>query len=168
MATENEADDPRQAGRRRFLSRAIAVISTFIGGALAVPAIGHIVSPALKPTENPLVPLGSVDQFEVGKPARVDFLYYKNDGWVQERNSASAWVVRKSASEFVVFDPACTHLGCPYSWSADQNRFICPCHGGVFDIDGAVLAGPPPRPLDRYQNSVQDAKLYIRQVVRHV
>ncbi|MCL4464894.1 MAG: ubiquinol-cytochrome c reductase iron-sulfur subunit [Chloroflexi bacterium] len=166
MATDSEADDSGEEGRRRFLSRTAAVLVTFIGGALAVPTIGHIVSPTLKPADNPLVPLGSVDQFEIGKPLKVDFLYYKNDGWVQERNSASAWVVRKSQSEFVVFDPACTHLGCPYGWSAEQNQFVCPCHGGVFSIDGTVLAGPPPRPLDRFQNSVQDGKLFIRQVVQ--
>ncbi|MHB9091306.1 MAG: QcrA and Rieske domain-containing protein, partial [Chloroflexota bacterium] len=128
--------------------------------------IGHIISPALKRAENPLVPMGSVDQFEVGKPVRVDFLYYKRDGWVQERNSASAWVVRKSQTEFVVFNPACTHLGCPYGWSAEQNQFLCPCHGGVFGIDGTVLAGPPPRPLDRFENRIQDGKLYVRQVVQ--
>ena len=49
---------------------------------------------------------------------------------------------------FVVFSSICPHLGCRYQWQADAKRFICPCHGSQFGIQGNKLAGPAPRGLD--------------------
>lgn len=45
----------------------------------------------------------------------------------------------------------CTHLGCIVNWHPEERRLICPCHAGVFDVNGAVLGGPPPRPLPSYE-----------------
>jgi nitrite reductase/ring-hydroxylating ferredoxin subunit len=42
------------------------------------------------------------------------------------------------------------HLGCPVRWVDAAERFICPCHGGVYNIRGMVAGGPPVRPLDRF------------------
>lgn len=50
----------------------------------------------------------------------------------------------------------CTHLGCKAYWEPDNDRFFCPCHDGVFDINGNVVSGPPPRPLDRYEVEVDE------------
>ena len=44
----------------------------------------------------------------------------------------------------------CTHLGCRVRWVSGQEEFFCPCHDGVFDIDGNVVSGPPPRPLEAF------------------
>lgn len=49
---------------------------------------------------------------------------------------------------FVVFSSICPHLGCRYQWQAEAKRFICPCHGSQFGIQGEKLAGPAPRGLD--------------------
>jgi arsenite oxidase small subunit len=62
------------------------------------------------------------------------------------------------ADGFVAFDSLCTHLGCQVhydkvavkGWESNPRQVFCPCHGGVFDPQtGAVLAGPPPRPLPK-------------------
>ena len=42
------------------------------------------------------------------------------------------------------------HLGCPVRFVSAAERFICPCHGGVYDFRGLVAGGPPVRPLDRF------------------
>ena len=166
MAGPSEAGQQAEVSRRRFLGGAIAVITSFIGGAIAIPAIGHIISPALRRPESPQISVGQVDEFVVRQPKRVDFFSYKMDGWIQERASGSAWIVKLSDTSFNVFGPRCTHLGCPYGWNADREQFICPCHDGVFAIDGAVIDGPPPRPLDRLEYTVQDGELIIREVVQ--
>ena len=70
-----------------------------------------------------------------------------------ERRS-SAWVLTSNNKDFIVYDPRCTHLGCPYRWDADKKVFLCPCHNGVFGVDGQVISGPPPRPLNRYAAKV--------------
>ena len=158
--------EPSQPRRRTFLTAAVAALASFIAGAIAVPAVGHIISPALKAGTKPLLSLGNVDDFQVGQPKRVDFVYYKSDGWIEEQTSGSAWVVRTGAADFIVYDPRCTHLGCPYGWSAEAKQFICPCHDGIFAVEGGVISGPPPRALDRYEHSVEGGKLFMREVVR--
>ena len=59
-------------------------------------------------------------------------------------------LVRLAADTYAAFDQRCPHLGCPVQWSAQRERFECPCHQAVFEGSiGRVLAGPPPRGLRR-------------------
>lgn len=50
----------------------------------------------------------------------------------------------------------CTHLGCLYNWNNQENRFICPCHGSQFQLDGKYILGPAPRSLDRFVVQIVD------------
>lgn len=56
----------------------------------------------------------------------------------------------------------CTHLGCRAHWEGDRDRIFCPCHNGIFDREGRVIGGPPPRPLDRYEVEVFAGGIYLR------
>ena len=58
---------------------------------------------------------------------------------------------RDGRTEVAALSGECTHLGCPVHWNAQQQGFLCPCHGGVFAADGTVKAGPPPAPLRRFE-----------------
>ena len=64
----------------------------------------------------------------------------------------------------VAFGPNCTHLGCAYHWDAGKNDFLCPCHNSVFSIDGKVVSGPAPRPLDRFETKIEGTKLLLGQL----
>jgi len=44
-------------------------------------------------------------------------------------------------------NPTCTHLGCIVDWDADQNQFVCPCHGSKYDDQGRMVKGPAKRNL---------------------
>jgi cytochrome b6-f complex iron-sulfur subunit len=59
-----------------------------------------------------------------------------------------AVVLQTSPGEFIALSAVCTHLGCVVQWEAEQGQFLCPCHGGRFAGDGAVVSGPPPEPLE--------------------
>lgn len=50
----------------------------------------------------------------------------------------------------------CTHLGCLYNWNDQENKFICPCHGSQFLLDGTYVAGPAPRSLDQFKIQIVD------------
>jgi menaquinol-cytochrome c reductase iron-sulfur subunit len=62
---------------------------------------------------------------------------------------------------FVAVSTRCMHLGCPVRYVQASERFICPCHGGVYAFDGSVSGGPPVRPLDRFYNRVRNGQVEI-------
>ena len=55
----------------------------------------------------------------------------------------------------------CTHTGCEVRWVADRQEYFCPCHDGVFDARGEVLAGPPPRALEPYPIQVTQTEVLL-------
>jgi menaquinol-cytochrome c reductase iron-sulfur subunit len=61
-----------------------------------------------------------------------------------------------SGADFVAISTRCMHLGCPVRYVEASKRFICPCHGGVYDFEGKVEGGPPVRPLDRFYTRVRE------------
>ena len=73
-----------------------------------------------------------------------------------------AYVVKNKSGEVNALDPRCTHLGCICYWEESIRMFLCPCHGGAFNIDGDVTLGPPPRPLAQLEIRIQGNHLYIR------
>ena len=62
---------------------------------------------------------------------------------------------------YVVISTRCAHLGCPVRYVGASQRFICPCHGGVYDFQGKVSGGPPVRPLDRFYTRVQNGRVEV-------
>jgi nitrite reductase/ring-hydroxylating ferredoxin subunit len=92
-----------------------------------------------------------------GTPAEVPFTLTTGSGSV----AGSTWLVRRANGGLVAFDPRCTHALCRYAWAPDAGRFRCHCHEGSFALDGTVLAGPPPRPLDRFPARVAGTVLEL-------
>jgi hypothetical protein len=62
---------------------------------------------------------------------------------------------------YVAISTRCAHLGCPVRYVQASERFICPCHGGVYEFDGKVSGGPPVRPLDRFETKVEGGRVLI-------
>ena len=63
--------------------------------------------------------------------------------------------------QFLALSTRCMHLGCPVRWTSAAERFICPCHGGVYDFTGKVSGGPPVRPLDRFYTRVRAGQVEV-------
>jgi cytochrome b6-f complex iron-sulfur subunit len=59
-----------------------------------------------------------------------------------------AVVLQPRPGEYLALSAVCTHLGCVVQWLEAKGEFLCPCHAGRFAPTGAVLGGPPPRPLE--------------------
>ena len=55
---------------------------------------------------------------------------------------------------YVAISTRCAHLGCPVRYIQASQKFVCPCHGGVYGFQGEVEGGPPVRPLDRFYTRV--------------
>jgi Rieske Fe-S protein len=70
-------------------------------------------------------------------------------------------LVLRTDEGITAFSRRCTDLGCLVSWNKDRGQFVCPCHQGVFDKTGLNIAGPPPRPLDRFEVLKRGGQLYV-------
>lgn len=148
--------------RRTFLSSAAALLGGAIAFVLGSTGISYFVSPAFLKEDEDWVDVGKASDIRPGSPVKVDFVARKRDAWVVTEKRSSAWISTADGKSFTVFDPRCTHLGCPYRWDQEKNQFLCPCHAAVFAPDGLVVSGPPPRPLDRYAAKVAGGRLLIQ------
>ncbi len=155
-----------EASRRRFLTVLLNGVAALIGAALAVPAVGYVLSPARRSRRVEWTFLGNVDEFPVNEPRLTHFPAAGSGAWMRDPIHRAVYALNRGKGEFTVFDVHCTHLGCPVQYNAAASRYFSPCHGGVFDAEGRVLTGPPPRPLDRYEVKVEGGKVYTGRLYR--
>ena len=152
-------------GRRSFLAKVTvgvgAISALTVGGVLASTFVG----PSLKKRETVWVPAGMIEELKVGEVTTVNLRYVENVGFYNQKRVKPVMIHRKSENdEIVVYDSRCTHLGCSVHWDERQKQFLCACHGGAFELDGSVKAGPPPRPLDQLEYRVENGNLLIAMV----
>ncbi len=147
--------------RRTFLARLSIALGLGTAVALLTSVIGFIAGPLFR--RNPRVwrAVGKVDSFKVGETVAVAYEDASPLPWSGVTARTAAWLRREDDSRFIAFSINCSHLGCPVRWLPDANLFMCPCHGGVYYADGSVAAGPPPRPLTRYNVRVRDQQVEI-------
>lgn len=62
---------------------------------------------------------------------------------------------------YVAISTRCAHLGCPVRYIQASQKFVCPCHGGIYDAQGKVAGGPPVRPLDRFYTRVERGRVQV-------
>jgi Rieske Fe-S protein len=72
------------------------------------------------------------------------------DGWYETSRQTVVFIDRQG-DQLTAMSATCSHLGCHVKWESAANQFKCPCHGGTYDRAGNVVAGPPPRPLEKLQ-----------------
>lgn len=66
-----------------------------------------------------------------------------------------------SAEGMTVFSAVCSHLGCLVNYHKDTREFICPCHGGKYDLTGKNIAGPPPAPLAKLPHKIEQGMVLV-------
>jgi cytochrome b6-f complex iron-sulfur subunit len=142
---EPQATPPAQ--RRTFL----LMIAGGLGGALAVAAgwpLLRFLAPVAGAGEERQVTLPRATV----KPGAAHFFQFRGK---------PAVVLQAKPGEYLALSAVCTHLGCVVQWQEDKGEFLCPCHGGRFAPSGAVVAGPPPRPLENLPVVIDGDQLRI-------
>jgi Rieske Fe-S protein len=84
-----------------------------------------------------------------------------NSGVIFKFGSRPGILVRTSEGELRAFSATCTHLDCTVQYRGDLQRIWCACHDGQFDLNGANVAGPPPRPLEKYVVNVRGEDVVV-------
>ena len=136
------------AGRRRFLSQAVMGFGILFGvGTLGIRFLQYLV-PNRKERQAETVLIGAESKIPVGEAVPMDFGSHKI-------------LVLRTTEGVVAFSRRCTDLGCLVSWNKEREQFVCPCHQGTFDKTGLNIAGPPPRPLDRFNILKRGEQLYV-------
>ena len=147
--------------RRGFAYAVIYGLGALMGAALAIPSALYLFLPPKRRKEQSWVEAGELSQLQPGVPQEMSFRRIHTDGWKIYSEKGTAWVVKTSDGKVVAFSPICTHLGCAYHWEEKKGEFVCPCHGSDFAIDGKVLSGPAPRPLDRFEVKVENSRIWL-------
>jgi len=162
--TTNSQSAPPSGTRRAFHQRMIYGLLSLIGGALGMPALAYLFVPSRRAEDTTWSEAGNLNSLPVGQPSEVVIYRKRIDSWKITMERTTAWIVRQEGDQAIAFAPQCTHLGCGYHWNAEKSKFECPCHQSFFSIDGSVLSGPAPRPLDRYETKVLGTRLWLGDV----
>jgi menaquinol-cytochrome c reductase iron-sulfur subunit len=153
--------------RRTFLERITQLFSLGWAAMLSLPIFRFLSTSFEEKSESGWHPLLRVD---ANVPeldyVQVSLKRVQQEGWKRQIVEELVWVRKKKDDSFIVFNPHCTHLGCAFSWNSEMKQFLCPCHGGRFDAEGKRIAGPPPRPLDRYETRIEDNTLKIGKLLK--
>lgn len=166
-APSQEQGTPDQAPkvRRRELLSTVGFWTATLtaAGLLGVPAARFVAGASLEQKPEHWIPVGAPDKLLPNDFTRVVYALRVKDAWREVTKEGLIYVrpiQRAGASgEFRALSAVCTHLGCNVRWRPEDSRFACPCHAGLYDANGDVISGPPPRPLRQLETRVTNGVL---------
>lgn len=157
-------EDDTKVPRRGFLTAGIKLIAGLFAVILSIPLVGFFISPVLRKGKEEWIPIGDLSQLKGNDPSKITYTYSRKDGWMTTEMRKTVFAVRQPDGNVMVLSNRCTHLGCAVDFSLSSGQFTCPCHGGIFDSQGNVVEGPPPKPLTRLTCKVEDNKILVKEV----
>jgi Rieske Fe-S protein len=157
-----ESQTPAQGvGRRRFLARLIAAVHGAIGATLTFILGGPALAPAFQRRRTAWLHAGSIDSLRDNEPLAVTLRIARQDGYAQVVDRTVIYLVKVGEGEVRALSSTCTHLGCRTSYDPETRRIACPCHGGAYDVQGNVIAGPPPAPLAALETRIEGDQILV-------
>jgi menaquinol-cytochrome c reductase iron-sulfur subunit len=143
--------------RRRFMNLVTQGSGLVAAAAFTLPALGFAVAPIFSREPFNWQPIGTPSDFTETTYATKVLTIVQGIGeagesiaYVRTRDPAIDTEPEDQYNHWIALSSRCMHLGCPVRFVAAAERFVCPCHGGVYDFRGMVAGGPPVRPLDRF------------------
>jgi cytochrome b6-f complex iron-sulfur subunit len=136
--------------RRSFLARIAALfggLALLEAGWIATSFFGARRKASAAPDKSVELIAGPIERFEPGS--------------VTAFGEGHFYLARLEDGGFLALHRKCTHLGCTVPWSANEQRFSCPCHGSAFDIRGDVLSAPATRALDRFAVKIDNGVVKV-------
>lgn len=118
-------------------------------GSIAIPIIAYFYPAELEEIPTDPVPVGEEDEIPAGKSKTIQFGRYPA-------------IVVNTTEGLRAYSAVCTHFACVTKWHEELGQIVCPCHEGYFSpLDGSVISGPPPTPLEKLTVEVLDNTIYI-------
>jgi len=142
--------------RRDFIKKALAGLLIILGFGFLIPGL-RIFSPAgSRDKELVFFPL-ILDEEVPRSGVKKSELAYAISG--KERR-VRVFIISTS-NGLSVLSATCTHLGCLVNYNKEKHEFVCPCHGGRYDLAGKNIAGPPPAPLTRLPIKMRNGMITV-------
>jgi cytochrome b6-f complex iron-sulfur subunit len=136
--------------RKRFIDWLLGTSAGGFLAAVAYPVVRYIIPPE--------VPESSVNSVTLAFGVRD---VPANGGRIFKFGNRPGLLVKTPAGELRAFSAICTHLDCTVQYRDDLSHIWCACHNGHYDLNGVNIAGPPPRPLERYDVNVRGDQIVV-------
>lgn len=151
--------DPRRLSRRQFGLLGTQVAGAVVAVLLGIPIVGFIISPLFRRQPVYEAKVGDIGGLPEAEPTKF-VVTFPQGAWTNASINAAVYVVKRN-NDYIVLSNVCSHMQCPVHWEDALHQFLCPCHGGLYDINGQNIGGPPPKPLPQYVHRIDGTTLYI-------
>lgn len=138
--------------RKEFLDYAIGASGAALAGSILFPMLKYITPPMGLETDISKVTAAKI----------VELL--PNSAKIFRFGNKPAILVNTPDGTLKAFSAVCTHLNCTVQYSPETRHIWCACHNGHFDLNGKVISGPPPKPLEEFKVNVQGEDIIISKV----
>lgn len=163
---------PANSPRRSFLKWCTHGLGVIFGALLGAPAIAYLLDARNRPAPaGEFKTVARLDELQVNVPHQVVIRDVRRDAWTIHPNDVigRVWLLRREDGHVDAYTTICPHLGCSVNFEAKDRQFLCPCHGGTFDLQGHRLeqAGqinPAPRGMDLLVCRIDPANKDLLQV----
>ena len=135
------ADSRPEKGRRGFLNW---FLNTSVVALLA--AVGYPVLRFISPPETPESTTNRVEAGPTNDPELLEKGYK-----IVRFGAEPVLLIRLAQGDLRAFAATCTHLDCIVEYQQVKKRIWCNCHNGEYNLQGQVVAGPPPKPLAKFE-----------------
>lgn len=143
------SDAKHEPGRRDFLTKAIGILTAAVAGFIMYPLAKYLKQPQAAGGNVKSVIAATVEEMPAGSSK---IFRFGND---------TAILVNDQEGKLRAFDAVCTHLDCTVQYVSGEKHLLCACHNGKYDLNGQVISGPPPRPLEQYEVIVQGTDIVV-------
>ena len=117
--------------------------------ALLAPFVAYFYPPSLEEKPSEAVRVGTVEDIPLGDSLTIPFGRYPA-------------IVIHTEEGLKAYSAVCTHFSCIVKWNSSDNTLFCPCHEGYFEpLQGEVISGPPPLPLEKIPLSIENGEIFI-------
>lgn len=133
--------------RRSFLSLLLAILGSTALVTFVYPLVRFLAPPEAKTPADKLTI--KKDDILPGEAKQILF------------GNTPAIVINIYGKGYIALSKVCTHLGCLVEYNKEKGQLVCPCHAGVYNLEGHVVSGPPPKPLPTLPLKVEGEHIII-------
>jgi Rieske Fe-S protein len=154
--------------RRRLMTSTAHLAAAVATASVALPALAFAVGPIFDRTPLVWQDVGPLQAFTESDYVPVTISIAtgigeagKSIAYIRRHSQRLDGPVKDEYDHVIAISSRCAHVGCPVGYVGAAKRFVCPCHGGVYDFRGVRASGPPPRPLDRFYTRIRNQRVEL-------